>query len=56
VLDDLLNAPVGRARRWAELGLSSVEPAEGMGELALKDQQIGVHIGRITLHGSLACG
>jgi hypothetical protein len=56
VLDDLLDAPLAGAREWAELGLRGIEPAEGVGELAIEALQIGVHMGRITLHASLAEG
>ena len=34
-----------------ELGLGGVETPEAVGEFALEVLQIGVHIGRITLHG-----
>ena len=43
VLDYLLDAPVARARGWAELGLRGVEAVEGMGKLVLEALEIVVH-------------
>jgi hypothetical protein len=51
VLDDLLDAPFIGVRGGTELSLGVVETAEGVGEFALEASQIGVHIGRTTLHG-----
>ena len=62
MLDDLLDAPLGGARRGMELGLGDVEAAKGVGEFAVEFLQIGVGVrlhpwfilassGRITLHG-----
>jgi len=55
VLGDLLDAPPGGARGWAELGLGGVESAKGVGEFALELMERRVH-GRITLHGSRGAG
>ena len=51
VLDDLLDAPLGGAAGWAELGLSGVEALEAGGDFALELVEGGVHRGGTTLHG-----
>jgi hypothetical protein len=46
VFDDLLDGPLAGRRGWQELGLGSVETAEGGGDFALKGLEDGVHRSR----------
>jgi hypothetical protein len=56
MLDDLLDGPTIGTRRRTQLGLGGVEAMERTGDFVLELLEIGVHVGRITLHVLETCG